>query len=138
MTKTRTISKAIVLHAASLRLAIAASALVALAGCASTPKPPSEALQAAELAIGHAEQARIESDTSPELREARVKLSEARSAVEREEMIEAERLAQQSRAAAELAFAKAEARKAAEVNADMKKSTDALEVEMKRNEGSPQ
>lgn len=138
MTMTRTISKTILQHAASLRLAIGASALLALGGCASVPDPPSEALQAAELAIAHAEQARIQSDTSPELRDARLKLAAARSSVEREEMLEAERLAHESRASAELAFAKAEARKAAEVNADMQESTDALEVEMKRNEGSPQ
>ena len=121
-----------------LQRTFAIAALVALGGCASVPEPPSAALQAAELAIGHAEQARIESDTSPELREARLKLAAARSAVQREEMQQAERLAQQSRVAAELAFAKAEASKAAAVNADMQKSIDALEVEMERNEESPQ
>ena len=82
--------------------------------------------------------ARIESGTSPELREARDKLAAARSAVVRKDMLQAERLAQESRVAAELAFAKAEADKAAAINADMRTSIDALKVEMQRNAGDPQ
>jgi hypothetical protein len=120
-----------------IRTALTASALLALAGCASTPVAPTAALQAAETAIAHAEQARIETDTSPELREARTKLTAARSAVVQEEMIQAEHLAQESRVAAELAFSKAEAAKAAKVNEDMQESIDALEVEMERNQESP-
>lgn len=131
-------SAALLPIARRLRVAFVASAVLALTACASAPKAPEAALQAAEMAIAHAEQARIETDTSPELREARVKLTAARRAVRQEEMLQAERLAQQSRVAAELAFAKAEAAKADAVNADMQQSIDALEVEMQRNEENPQ
>ena len=137
MTTIRIESAALLPATRRLRAALAATAALALASCASTPAAPTAALQAAELAIAHAEQSRIETDTSPELREARVKLTAARSAVADEEMLQAERLAQQSRVAAELAFAKADAARASEVNADMQESIDALKVEMERNEGEP-
>ena len=119
-----------------LRLGAAAAALLALAACASTPVPPTEALQAAETAISNAEQARIADYASPELGVAREKLTAARAAVEKEEMDLAQRLAEQSRAEAELASAKAEAAKAKAVNDEMRKSTDSLKQEMQRNTGA--
>ena len=115
-----------------------ASALVGvltLAACSSTPKPPTEALQAAEQAIETAEQARVADYASPELGEARDKLTEARMAVQEEEMEQGQRLAEQSRAAAELALARAQASKANVVNDEMKKSTSTIKQEMQRNPG---
>ncbi len=106
-----------------------------LAGCASTPKPPDQALQAAEMAITTAEQARVADYASPELGEARKKLAEAHSAVQEKHMVLAERLAEQSRADAELATAKAGIGKADVVNDEMKKSTDTIKQEMQRNPG---
>lgn len=67
---------------------------------------------------------------------AREKLTAARAAVEKEEMGLAQRLAEQSRAEAELASAKAEATKAKAVNDEMRKSTDSLKQEMQRNTGA--
>lgn len=119
-----------------LRLSAAAAALLTLAACASAPVPPTEALQAAETAISNAEQARIADYASPELGVAREKLTAARAAVEKEEMGLAQRLAEQSRAEAELASAKAEATKAKAVNDEMRKSTDSLKQEMQRNTGA--
>jgi hypothetical protein len=121
-----------------LRLAASASVLMFLAGCASTPKAPTQALQAAELAIANAEQARVADYASLELTDARKNLTAARSAVQREEMVLAKRLADQSRVNAELATAKAEEAKAKEVNEEMQKSTDALKQEMQRNSGDKQ
>lgn len=138
MTQTRTTVATTPSLPHSLRLVAGSCALLALAACASTPKAPDAALQAAEIAISHAASARIESDTSLEMREAREKLAAARRAVVREDMLQAERLAQESRVAAELAFAKAEADKAEAANADMRASIDALKVEMQRNAGDPQ
>jgi electron transfer flavoprotein alpha subunit len=120
------------------RLAIAALALLALAGCASAPEAPTESLRAAEMAIAHAEQARVADYAAPELGTARRLLSAARDAVADEEMALAWRLAEQSRANAELAYAKAEAAKAAAVNEEMQKSIDALKQEMQRNSGGRQ
>ncbi len=116
-------------------VAYALAGVMALAACSSTPKPPTEALQAAEQAIETAEQARVADYASPELGEAREKLTAARMAVQEEEMERAQRLAEQSRADAELALARAQASKANVVNDEMKKSTSTIKQEMQRNPG---
>lgn len=125
-------------HIAQSRLAGMAMGMLALAGCASAPEAPTESLRAAEMAIAHAEQARVADYAAPELGTARRLLSAARDAVVDEEMALAWRLAEQSRANAELAYAKAEAAKAAAVNEEMQKSIDALKQEMQRNSGGRQ
>lgn len=123
-------------RSSSLHLAAAAIAgLLTLTACA-TPKPPTEALQAAELAITSAEQARVADYASPELGEAREKLAAARNAVQKEEMTLAEHLAEQSKVDAELASAKADVARAQEVNNEMLKSTDVMKQEMQRNTGA--
>ena len=109
-----------------------------LSACASPPPPPQQALQAAESAIKNAEQARVADYASPELGVARTKLTAANAAVEREEMLLAERLAQQARVEAELALARSQATKAQVVNDEMRKSTDSLKQEMQRNTGAQQ
>lgn len=106
-----------------------------LAACASVPMPPTEALNAAEQAIATAEKARVADYASPELGQAREKLAAANLAVEKEEMVVAQRLAEQSRADAELALAKSEAAKAKTVNDEMKTSTEVIKQEMQRNPG---
>lgn len=111
---------------------------VLLSACSSTPKAPDQALQAAELAIATAEQARVADYASPELGEARDKLTAARTAVAKEEMTTAARLAEQARADAELAIAKAEAAKAQAINDELGKSVNTLEQELQRNSGGVQ
>ncbi|MGK2915172.1 MAG: DUF4398 domain-containing protein [Porticoccaceae bacterium] len=118
-----------------LRVATAVVGLLTLAACASAPQPPNLALQAAEIAIANAEQARIADYASPELSQAREKLTAARAAVQREEMVIAQRLAEQSRVDAELAAAKSALVKAGTVNDEMQKGTDTLKQEMQRNPG---
>lgn len=108
-----------------------------VSACASPP-PPQQALQAAESAIKNAEQARVADYASPELGVARTKLTAANAAVLREEMLLAERLAQQARVEAELALAKSQATKAQVVNDEMRKSTDSMKQEMQRNTGAQQ
>ena len=106
-----------------------------LTGCASTPQPPTAELQAAEQAIASAERARVADYASVELSEARDKLSAARSEVQEEKMVQAQRLAQQARVDAELASAKAEVAKARVVNEQMQEGTDTLKQEMQRTTG---
>ena len=106
--------------------------LLLLTACASTP-PPNQALQAAEQAIATAEQARVADYASPELSEARDKLAASRAAIQQKNMVLAQRLADESRADAQLASAKAEAAKAKVVNDDMQKSNVTLKQEMQRN-----
>lgn len=120
----------------SMRPVILMAGMFLLAACASTPEPPTQALQAAEQAITTAEQARVADYASPELNEARMNLASARNAVQEEEMVLALHLAEQSRVNAELASAKAEMLKARSVNEDMQKSLDTLKQEMQRNTGA--
>ncbi len=119
-------------------LAALAVSGVLLTACSSPPKAPDQALQAAELAIATAEQARVADYASPELGEARDKLTAARTAVAKEEMTTAARLAEQARADAELATAKAEAVKAQAINDELGKSVNTLEQELQRNSGGVQ
>lgn len=119
-------------------LAALAVSGVLLTGCSSPPKAPEQELQAAELAIASAEQARVADYASPELGEAREKLTAARTAVAKEEMTSAARLAEQARADAELATAKAAAAKAQVINDELGKSVNTLEQELQRNSGGVQ
>lgn len=123
-------------HRLSLRLVILIAGLFTLVACASTPEPPTQALQAAEQAITTAEQARVADYASPELNEARLNLASAKNAVQEKEMVLALHLAEQSRVNAELASAKAEMLKARSVNEEMQKSLDTLKQEMQRNTGA--
>ena len=106
-----------------------------LAACASTP-PPSVALSEAKQAIAVADQAHITDASSPQLAEARTKLAAADTAVQAKNMAQAERLALESRADAELAFAQSNAAKNQAVNDEMLHSTQTLSDEMQRNTGS--
>jgi hypothetical protein len=112
--------------------AVLAGVLVALGACASAPPAPESALDAAKVAITNAEKADANRYAGAELGEAREKLVQARGAVQQEQMILAEQLAQQSRVQAELASARTGAAKAAEVNAEMERGADALNEEMQR------
>jgi len=121
--------------AAGKFIGTAVAGLLLLSGCASAPVPPTADLQAAEQAIASAERARVADYASVELSEARDKLSAARLAVQEEKMVQAQRLAQQARVDAELAYAKAEVAKARVVNEQMQKGTDTLKQEMQRTTG---
>jgi len=119
-------------------VAVAAAGFLALAACASTPEPPTQALQAAESAIDDAEQARVADYASSELSEAREKLAAAQTAVRNEQMVAARYLADESRVHADLASAQAEELKAKAINDEMQTSIDTLKEEMRRNSGGRQ
>lgn len=109
--------------------------VLALGACASTPAPPLQELQAAELAITNAEQAGVADYASAQLNQARQKLASARSAVQQEEMVLAARYAEESKVEADLAFARTGMLKARAVNAGMQDNIDTLEQELLRNSG---
>lgn len=115
-------------------LAAGLAAVVALLGaCATTPPaPPTASLNAARQAITTAEQSDARQYASAELDEANEKLAMANRAVTAESMIEADRFARESRVVAELASARTESAKAAEINAEMGRGADALLEEMQR------
>jgi len=119
--------------AAASRWLIVTPLLLSVMACSSAPAPVAE-LQAAEQAILTAEQARVTTYAATELAEARQKLQDARAAVVQKDMLQASRLAQQSKLDAELAIARAGAAEALAVNDEMKKSTEILQQEMLRNQ----
>jgi hypothetical protein len=121
------------------RLCLAAGLAGALlaAACASTP-PPTASLQAARSAISHAEEADAGRYAAPELSDARERLAAANSAVDQKNMPAAQRLAEESRVDAQLAFSKAERAKAVAVNDQMKHSNSTLIDEMQRKSGDQQ
>lgn len=107
--------------------------ILLLTACASIPEAPKSALTEAKVAITNAEKADASRYAGPDLVEARYRFAQANSAVTEEKMIEADRLAHQSRIAAELALARTEASKAKEVNEEISKGIDALNDEMRRS-----
>ena len=109
------------------------AAVVLLGSCATTPPaPPTASLNAARQAITNAEQSEARRYASAELDEANRKLASANRAVTTENMIEADRFAQESRIVAELASARTESTKAVEINDEMGRGADALNEEMQR------
>jgi hypothetical protein len=112
-----------------------AAGLIVVGACASAPPAPTQSLQAARTAIETAEKADAGRYAAVELGEARKRLASADASVSEEKMSLAARLAQESRAQAELASSKTAAAKANEVNDEMKRSTDTLIEEMKRTSG---
>jgi len=108
-----------------------------LGACVSAP-PPTASLQAAHQAISDADRAEAGRYASAELGEARTKLASANDAVAEKKMVMAERLADESRAEAELASAKTAHVKANAVNDEMKRSTSTLIEEMQRHSGERQ
>jgi hypothetical protein len=111
-------------------------AALMLAACASTPPAPTLELSSAKQAIAVADQTRVADAASPELSEARDKLAAAQTAVQDKHMVEAQRLAVESRADAELASARIASSKEQAVNHEMIQSTNTLSQEMQRNTGT--
>lgn len=117
----------------AMRAGALAGALGLLAACASTPPPPTAALEAARQSIASAEQVRATEDAPLELSRAREKLDAANNAVDNENMLAAERLANEARVLAELAFARAEMADARRVNQEIARTTDVLREELQRD-----
>jgi len=117
-----------------LRIALPALLIFAAAASAGTP-PPVTNLQAAQQAIANAERVDAASLAAVELGEARAKLSAAEKAVAAKQMVVGAQLADEARADAELAAARAGAAKAYTVNAEIKRSTATLVEEMQRKAG---
>ncbi|HEY6124105.1 MAG TPA: DUF4398 domain-containing protein [Steroidobacteraceae bacterium] len=118
------------------RFRIALPALLMFAGAAMAAPPiPVTNIQAAELAIANAERVDAATHAGVELGEARGKLAAAQNAVQDKKMVVAQQFADEARAGAELAAAKAGAVKALAVNEDIKRSTATLVEEMQRKSG---
>ena len=117
-----------------LRFALPALLLFAAVAIAKTP-PPTTNLQAAQQAIANAERVDAASLAAVELGDARSKLSAAEKAVADKQMVVGAQFADEARADAELAAARAGASKANTVNAEIRRSTATLVEEMQRKTG---
>ncbi len=116
-----------------IRTALSLAAAVALlSACASAPVAPTSALNEAREAIAVAEQVGARQHAGAELDEAQQKLMAAERSVNNEQMVEAERLAQEAKVVAQLASARTETKKAQEINEEMGRSAEALREEMRR------
>jgi putative cell wall-binding protein len=107
--------------------------MLLFAGCATTPMPPTAALNEAQVAIQTAEKDDASHYAASELNQARQKLKQADAAVVSENMKLAERLAQESTVTAQLATARTEVTKAEAINEEMSRGTKALIEEMNRS-----
>ncbi len=125
-------------HFRRLPVAVAVSGMLVLTACASAPPPPTASLQAAQQAIVTAEQADAGHYASGELGEARSELTSANAAVAEQHMVVAERLANESRTEAQLAFARTTYIKAKAVNDEMIRGNGALIQELQRGSGDKQ
>lgn len=101
-----------------------------LTGCASAP--PTEALSNADVAIQNADRAGAAQYEPELLSSARTKLNRANEDLANEENDDARRLADEARAEAVLASAKAEATKQANQVSEMQKTIEALRQETSR------
>jgi hypothetical protein len=116
----------------------AVAGMMVLTACASGPPAPTASLQAAQQAIVTAEQADAGHYASGELGEARSELTSANTAVADQHMVVAERLADESRTEAQLAFARTTYLKAQAVNDEMTRGNGALIQELQRSSGDRQ
>lgn len=121
-----------------LPLAAVFLAGLVLVSCATMPPETPASIRAAQDAISNAERVEAARYAAGELSAARTRLASAEVAVGEKKMILANRLADESRAEAELASAKTAEAKASAVNTDMKRGTGVLVEEMKRGTGDKQ
>ena len=122
-------------RSARRRLRMTLPVLLLCGAAFAAPPIPTTNLQAAQQAISNAERVEAATFAAVELGEARSKLAAAQEAVTEKEMVAAAQLADESRAAAELAAARTGSAKATAVNAEIKRSTATLVEEMQRKTG---
>jgi hypothetical protein len=116
----------------STLLAVSIGALCALAGCASTPPRPTEAMTRAESSVQQADQAGARRYDPGMLDESKDKLAQSKAAAERGDTRMAEQLAAQADLDAQLAAATARSKNAQNAAAEVRASIEALRAEMAR------
>jgi hypothetical protein len=129
------------------RVKTAGSALIAVimlstSGCASVSRVPSDAFQAADIAITNADKEQAADFAPNELASARSKIASAKAAVNdnprEKDIVRARQLAEQARGDAELASARARDGRAQAVNVELQKNNDILRGELERTSGDDQ
>lgn len=112
------------------------AAAMVMSACASAPLLPTDALQAAEIAITSADADKAAEFSPVELQAARQRLALARARLARdpddEDALIARRLAVEAQSDAELASARARQARAEAVNAELQRNIDTLREELQR------
>ena len=106
--------------------------MVVLAGCAVKVPAPAKQVTLATQSIAQAESSGAVEFAPVELKTARDKLSQAKVAMEKEENLKANRLADEAMVDANLAEAKARSAKSQKVVEELKESINVLRKEMNR------
>ncbi len=104
-----------------------------LTACAST-NPPTQQLTETQMVIQQAEQLGGENFAPLDMRNAKIKLDQAREAMKDENYKKASQLADEARVDAELAQIKAQSGKAKKEVAELKESIRVLKAEIQRNQ----
>lgn len=122
--------------------ALIAVIMLSMSGCASVSRVPSDAFQAADIAITNADKEQAADFAPNELASARSKIASAKAAVNdnprEKDIVRARQLAEQARGDAELASARARDGRAQAVNAELQKNNDILRGELQRTSGDDQ
>ncbi len=105
---------------------------VLIAACAST-SPPTQQLTETRMVIEQAEQLGAEEFAPLEIRDAKIKLQQARDAIDAEDYDKAKRLLEHARVDAELAEVKARSAKSQQAAAELRESIRVLKEELERN-----
>ena len=115
-----------------------AGGVLALSACAAAPQPPTDALQAADIAVTNAENDHAADAAPLEMRTAHEKLTAARADAlkpDEQSMTQARQLADEARVDAELASSRARLAKAEGVNQELQKNSNTLRQETQRGSG---
>ncbi len=110
-----------------------------LSACATAPQPPTDALQAADIAVANAHKDRAAEYAPLEMRTAHEKLAAAHNNGDKpdeQRVTQSRWLADEARADAELASAKTRFAQADLVNQDLRKSSETLRQELQRSSGN--
>jgi hypothetical protein len=132
------IDQGVIMYTSIQKTLMVLSLSTVLMSCASAPLAPVSQLEGAEQAIAAAERIKASDYALPELLDARADLASARTAVQNEDMVAAQRYAELAKASAELASARAAEGKAQGVINDMQQNIDVLKQEMQRKTGQIQ
>lgn len=108
-----------------------ATAVLALAACASVPRPDAE-MAVAQSTLSQAQSARAEQYAPVELHNARTRFGWAQQAMAREDYALARRLAEEADADAKLALTKSEASRQEQAAAELRQGIDTLKQELDR------
>jgi len=113
-----------------IKCGVLALAIFAVAGCSGNPPRPTEAMTRAQTSIDQADQAEARRFDPANLDSAKEKLSQAKTAADKGDTRNANRLAEQAELDADLAAARGRSASAAKAAEEVRASTETLRAEI--------